>query len=107
MRWGKIPVAMQQADELRALHCGKNRTCARPIPLPKIWTRIHRPATRFSSGVAYLRCVAFGNSPRPQADKLGGCHELAEQKISENHRAYFHRTYRRVAGVDRKRRNGC
>src|SRR5580693_5656393 len=43
---------LQRADELCALHCGKNRTGAGPIPLPKIWTRIHRPATRSSSGAA-------------------------------------------------------
>src|ERR1700685_815561 len=43
---------LQRADEMRALHCGKNRTGAGLIRLPKIWTRIHRPATRSSSGAA-------------------------------------------------------
>src|SRR5580704_16194921 len=30
--------SLQQADDLCALHCGKSRTGAGPIPLPRIWT---------------------------------------------------------------------
>jgi hypothetical protein len=33
MRRGKIPVAMQKADEFCALHCGKNRIRAGAYPI--------------------------------------------------------------------------